>query len=213
MTVVKLAVEDLAADRSCTEELPPECFSWYYHTLIPGGVSGWAPQVVLDLPAGTYGLWGPGELSPFPAATLTVTGDPDIPVDGPEPQTASIIVTKKGIGEKLTFSVEGKLRSGPQIVEIVNAADQLLFIEARQIPWPPTIEQSSAQLAPDAVDEAQLRAVISTSQQSPGAKQWVVIDLTPGSVYLACYIPDPVATADFFGWYKGAAAVAPVSAS
>ena len=127
--VIKLAVKDLAADTTCQEGLPPLCFNWYYHTLIPGGVSGWSPQVILDLPAGVYGLWGPGELSILLAATLTVTGDPgslQSPAPNRKPRPSSS--PRRALAEPFRLSVEGPLTPGPQIVAVVNAADQPVIV-------------------------------------------------------------------------------------
>lgn len=172
-----------------------------------------SPQTVLELHGGEYGIWaifGPTELSVDPAATLTVTSDPDAPIAGPEPEAVSIVVTGGDDGRDFVVDVEGTLKPGPQLVQVVNAADQLLFVQAWQL-------AGQAILKPVAmlqdVDLDELQVVADTNAQSPGTKQWVIMDFAPGHVYLSCLIPDPLTTMEARGWYEVAAHIAPVEPS
>src|SRR5215217_1620899 len=71
------------------EEGPDEeSFAWIYDTYIAGGASATGDQSVIDLRGGEYGVWADDPTSPLPAAALTVTGDPDARVEGPEPEAA-----------------------------------------------------------------------------------------------------------------------------
>ena len=69
-------------------EPDPATFAWLYETYIAGGVSATSDQAVIDLKGGEYGVWADEPTSPFPATPLTVTGDPDAPIEGPEPEVA-----------------------------------------------------------------------------------------------------------------------------
>jgi hypothetical protein len=217
--IVRLVQDDTAL---CKERLPPQCYTWYYQTYLPGGVSGWTPQAVIDLPAGDYGFWGPGELGEEPAAILTVTGDPDASIDGPEPQTASFIVTTGEDGAGLALTIEGELRPGPQIIKVSNAADQPILIAAAQEPGPSTSDQVIAMQASEGpsgdtpllnpFDEAQFGWSTFTVAQSPETTQWVVLDLLAGPVYVAGYLPDPNTNVEgSFGWYAATAVAVPVA--
>lgn len=216
--IVRLVHDDSAL---CEERLPPLCYAWYYQTYLPGGVSGWTPQAIMNLPAGEYGFWGPGELGEEPAAILTVTGDRDATIDGPEPQAASVIVTKAEDDRGFVLKIAGELKPGPQIIKIGNAADQPILIAAAQEPGPSTSDQVIAMQASEApggdfpllnpFDETQFGRFAFTVAQSPGTTQWVVMDLTPGPVYVAGYLPDPTTLEEgSFGWYAATAVVAPV---
>lgn len=217
--IVRLVRDDPAL---CEFRLPPLCFAWYYETYLPGGVSGWTPQAILDFPAGEYGFWGPGELGEEPAAVLTVTGDPDAAIDGPEPQAASIVVTGEEDGNGITLQIDGELKPGPQMFEIHNAADQPIFIVVAQVPGQSTSDQllaSKVDATPvgntphfDPFDESEFGRFSLTIAQSPGVTQWVVMDLKPGPVYVAGFLPDPATTDDaLFGWYQATAALASVT--
>src|SRR5215204_660539 len=97
-----------------------EGLSWLYETYISGGPSTMTDvshQAVVNLPAGEYGVWDEDPFSAMPAVALTVTGDPDAEITGPEPEAA---VT---------------------IVEVLNPSDQPHFVDASQYPDEITIEQ------------------------------------------------------------------------
>ncbi|MBW3633462.1 MAG: hypothetical protein KY456_10600, partial [Chloroflexi bacterium] len=129
--------DEIAAGTPIPEDFPGpvEEFTWLYETYIAGGpstVADAAPQVVLNLPAGDYGVWNEDPFSDLPAPALTVTGDPEAPIEGPEPEASVTIVEVGEGGVGYSFTVEGEFSAGPQIVEVLNASDQPHFVEASQ---------------------------------------------------------------------------------
>src|SRR5215217_1930736 len=52
---------------------------------------------------------------------------------------------------------------------------------------------SGATPGPNMLDETLLTFPIYAPVQSVGATQWAVLDADPGSVIIACFVPDPVA--------------------
>lgn len=197
--------DEMAAGTPAPEEGPPiEDLAWIFETYVSGGPSAINPQVVVNLPAGEYGIWADDQASPMPAQGLTVTGDPDpAAISGPEPEPA-VTIEQIGTGGKgFTFGVDGELTAGPQIVKIVNGSDQPHFTSAFQYPEPITIDQvmasimfdpsSGATPAPDLLDLEQTQFVAFVAAQSAGTVTWTVLDLQPGQVGLECWIPDPLA--------------------
>ena len=191
------------------------------------GVAADAPRAVLDLKAGEYGLWGAGILRGRPAARLTVTGDATTAVSGPEPDGAVFIIAPDAGGEGYAIRVEGTLRSGRHLVQVVNAADRPFSLYARQYPGPITVdavatmranmrnasmEPDGATPGPDALDPDLFQRVGFSITQSLGAQQWVVLDLAPGQVYLAGYYPVSF-TPSTGDSQLGIAVVVPVKAS
>ena len=198
------SADELASGTPMTEEEPPpETFAWLFDTYIAGGASVSSDQAVIDLRGGEYGVWGDDPTSSLPAAPLTVTGDPDARIEGPEPEAAVTIVEEGAGGEGFTFSVSGDLTAGPQVVEILNASDQPHFVIGFHYPEEITLEQamafimfdpsSGATPTPDMLDESLLSFPIYAPVQSVGVKQWVVMDPAPGQVILVCFVPDPMA--------------------
>lgn len=186
------------------EEGPnPETFAWLYDTYIAGGASAVSPQSVIDLRGGDYGVWADDPTSPLPAAALTVTGDPDARIEGPEPEAAVTIVEEGAGGKGFKFTVTGDATAGPQIVKIVNASDQPHFVIGFHYPEDITIEQamefitfdpsSGATPSPNMLDETLLTFPIHAPVQSVGATQWVELNAEPGSVIVVCFVPDPMA--------------------
>jgi len=186
------------------EEGPDEAsFAWLYDTYIAGGVSAASDQAVIDLRGGEYGVWGDDPTSPIPAAALTVTGDPDARIEGPEPEAAVTIVEEGAGGEGFTFTVTGEAKAGPQIVKILNASDQPHFVIGFHYPEEITIDQamefimfdpsSGATPSAEMLDETLLTFPIYAPTQSVGTTQWVVMDAEAGQVIITCFVPDPVA--------------------
>lgn len=207
-------------DATCRVGIAPECFTWYALVYHPGGVSAQAPQAILDLRGGEYGLWGPGVLSEHPAARLTVIGDRDAPITGPELAATSITAMSQQSGSGIDIHIDAELHSGPQLVRIVNSTDQLLRMFAAQYPQPITVEQVAAMEeaemndrvtpAPDALDPALFREIALTSPQSPGTNQWFVLDLDPGHLYLSTSFAAPITSELDPGWTMAGAVVVPV---
>ena len=186
------------------EEGPDEeAFAWLYDTYIAGGASATSDHAVIDLRGGEYGVWADDPTSPLAAAPLSVTGDPDARIEGPEPEAAVTIVEEGAGGEGFRFTVTGEATTGPQIVKILNASDQPHFVIGFHYPEEITIEQAmafimfdpSAGATPtaDMLDETLLTFPIYAPVQSVGTTQWVVLDAEPGQVVIACFVPDPVA--------------------
>jgi hypothetical protein len=200
--------DEIAAGTPIPEEFPGpvEEFTWLYETYIAGGPSAVAEparQVVLDLPAGNYGVWNEDPFSDLPAPALTVTGDPEATIEGPEPEATVTIVEVGEGGQGYSFEVDGELQTGPQIVAVLNASDQPHFIDASQYPGEISVEQvmgtfmfdpsGGATPSADMLDFEQFTFVGWAGTQSIGTTQWVVMDLDPGQVLLSCFIPDPLA--------------------
>jgi hypothetical protein len=196
--------DELAAGTPMPEGEPdPQTFAWLYDTYIAGGVSATSDRAVIDLRGGEYGVWGDDPTSTVLAAPLTVTGDPEARVEGPEPEAALTIVEEGAGGEGFKFTVTGEATSGPQIVKILNASDQPHFVIGFHYPEDITIEQAmefimfdpstGATPSPNMLDETLLTFPIYAPVQSAGATQWVELDSEPGSVIIVCFVPDPAA--------------------
>jgi hypothetical protein len=196
--------DELAAGTPMPESEPdPQTFAWLYDTYIAGGVSAPSDQSVIDLRGGEYGVWADDPTSPLTAAPLTVTGDPDARIEGPEPEAAVTIVEEGAGGEGFKFTITGDAAAGPQIVKILNASDQPHFVLGFHYPEDITIEQarefimfdpsSGATPSPDMLDETLLTFPIYAPVQSIGATQWVELDAEPGQVIIVCFVPDPMA--------------------
>ena len=161
------------------------------------------PRPSLISRPGEYGVWDEDPFSSLPAPALTVTGDPEAAIEGPEPEAAVTIVEEGEGGVGYSFRLTGDLQAGPQIVEVLNASDQPHFVEASQYPEEITVEQlmgsmmfdpsTGATPSPDMLDFEQLTYAGWASAQSIGTTQWVVMDFAPGQAILACWIPDPLA--------------------
>jgi hypothetical protein len=196
--------DELAAGTPMPDEgPPPESYLWLFETYIAGGTIATpdAPgQVVVDLRGGDYGVW---TIDPIPAAALTVTGDPDARIEGPEPQAAITIVEEGVGGEGFRFTITGEVKAGPQVVKVLNASDQPHEIVGEQYPEPLTMEQIMASFmfdpstgatpAPDLVDEERFTLAGYAGVQSIGTTQWVVMNFSPGQAVFLCFVPDPVA--------------------
>jgi hypothetical protein len=185
------------------QEPPVESYVFLYDNYITGGPSVDSPHVVIDLPAGDYGVWPDDPFAETPAAALTVTGDAAGEVTGPEPEASATIVEEGEGGQGFKFTVDGTLQAGPQIVKIVNASDQPHFVIAAQYPESITEEQlmntlmfdpsSGATPTPDLLDFEQFAFVGYAAAQSPGSTQWVTMDMEAGQAILLCFIADPEA--------------------
>jgi hypothetical protein len=196
--------KEMASGTPMPEEMPDvETFAWLFETYVAGGVSGASDHAVIDLRGGEYGVWGDDPTSPIPAAPLTVTGDPDARIEGPEPEAAVTIVEEGAGGEGFKFTVTGEATAGPQIVKILNASDQPHFVIGFHYPEEITIEQamefimfdpsSGATPSPNMLDETLLTFPIYAPVQSVGTTQWVEMNAESGQVILVCFVPDPVA--------------------
>ena len=196
--------DELASGTPMPEEMPdPQSFVWLYDTYVAGGVSATSDQAVIDLRGGDYGVWGDDPTSMIAAAPLTVTGDPEARIEGPEPEAAVTIVEEGAGGEGFKFTVTGDATAGTQIVKILNASDQPHFVIGFHYPEDITIEQamefimfdpsSGATPSPNMLDETLLTFPIYAPVQSVGTTQWVALNAESGQVIIVCFVPDPVA--------------------
>lgn len=199
--------DELAAGTPPPDEMPPvEDFAWLYETYVAGGPSSFSDmsrQAVVNLPAGDYGVWGDDPFGALTAAALTVTGEADAEITGPEPEAAVTFVETGEGGVGYEFDVQGEIEPGPQVVKILNASDQPHFVEALQYPEEFTVDQvmaafmfdpsTGATPSPDMLDFEQMSVAGWASTQSLGTTQWVVMDLQPGRTMIACFVPDPLA--------------------
>jgi hypothetical protein len=202
--------DEIVAGTPVPEEGPSpeqlEGLAWLFETYIAGGPSTLTDvsrQAVVNLPAGTYGIWNEDPFSSLPAPSLTVTGDAEATIEGPEPEASVVIVETGEGGVGYSFTVEGEFQAGPQIVEVLNASDQPHFVEASQYPEEITVEQvmgsfmfdpsGGATPSPSMLDFEQFAFAGWASTQSIGTTQWVVMNFEPGQTILACWIPDPLA--------------------
>lgn len=201
---LSLADELVAGTPIMGEGAPPLDLAWLYETYIASGPSSLTPQVVVNLPAGEYGVWQDDPGSVLPAPGLTVTGDADpAAITGVEPAALVTLEQQGAGGQGFAFAVDGVLQAGPQVVKIVNASDQPHFSSAFQYPDPITVDDlmgaamfdptTGATPAPDMVDFSQLRYVAYVPTQSPGTTTWAVLELAPGQVGVECWLPDPEA--------------------
>lgn len=216
--------DELAAGTPVPAEgmAPPESDAWLYDTYVTGGGSTFSPRAVVDLPAGAYGVWAEDPVSTIPAIPLTVTGDPEARIEGPEPEAAVTIVEEGAGGEGFHFNVQGDFVAGPQVVKVLNASDQPHFIIAFQYPEPFTEEQLMATLTfdpsaggtptPDMLDFEQFAFAGWAGAQSPGATPWVTMDLAAGQAALMCFVTDPKA-GDVPHAFEGMMQLVPVAAS
>ena len=198
---ISYADEVAAGTPAPMEEPPVESYVFLYDNYVTGGPSAMSPYVVIDLPAGDYGVWPDDPFAETPAAALTVTGDPAAEITGPEPVAVAAIVEEGEGGQGFSFSVDGELKAGPQIVQIVNASDQPHFVIAFQYPEPVTQEQvmnammfdpsSGATPTPDMLDFEQMSFGGYAAAQGAGTTQWVTMNLTAGQAILVCFISDP----------------------
>ncbi len=204
-TLDDLSVADeLAAGTPVPEDGPPsEELVWLYDTYLIGAGSAFSPEVVVDLPAGDYGVWAEDPSTGIPAAALTVTGDPEAAIEGAEPEAAVTIneVGKGGAG--FSFEVQGDFAAGRQVVAVHNESDQPHFIIALQYPEPITQDQLMAAMmfdpstgatpTPDMINPDLLMPAAWSGVQSPGTTQWVTMNLEEGQAVLMCFVTDPEA--------------------
>lgn len=211
MTVEDLSYADeIAAGTPVPEEGPSpeqlEGLGWLFETYLAGGpstVNGVSHEAVVNLPAGTYGIWDEDPFSSLPVPSLTVTDDTETAVDGPEPESSVVIVELGEGGVGYSFTVEGELQAGPQIVEVLNASDQPHFVDASQYPEEITVEQMMGSMmfdpsggatpTADMLDFEQFSYAGWAGTQSIGTTQWVVMDFESGQAIIACWLPDPLA--------------------
>jgi hypothetical protein len=174
-------------------EGPP---AFYYEVPIAGGIyaePGTTTSTVLDLNAGEWVLWAEDPAAPQKPVPLVVTGE--APANQPEP-TADATIT----GLEMSFTVEGELAAGPQVIKFVNGGEQPHFLLMLKVPDGTTVDDFLALSAtfdnPSATPPGNLSfedvvASVNTADQSGGTTTWISADLDAGTYILACFVPDP----------------------
>jgi hypothetical protein len=195
--------DELAAGTPVPVAPDPASLAWLYDAYLTGAGSADSPDVVVDLPAGEYGVWADDPIAANPVAALTVTGDLASTVTGPEPEAAVTISEEGAGGQAFSFQVDGELEAGPQIVKVVNSSDQPHYALIGQYPDPITLEQLQGLFMgqapgpgtpePERIDVNQITTAGYASTQSAGTSQWVVMNFTPGQAFIVCFVPDPQA--------------------
>jgi hypothetical protein len=174
--------------------------SWLAEVTLAGGISptnGATAQGVIDLAPGNWAIWG-DDFTPA-AISLTVTGDVPSVQSLPE---APVVIREVREDDGFAFELDGEPASGTQLLEIVNASDQIHFVEFVQLSSPASAEQVLAFLStPVGLEPDPALAVPSDFQvwltpwyaaaQSPGTTQWLVTSFAPGSYAMICWLPDP----------------------
>ena len=185
-------------------DVPPD---WFYEVHLAGGAAAEAPgvtaQAIVDLRPGTYVVWDGNPDNPqgqAPPAQLRVTGDAASPAAAPEP-AADVTIREVKTDEGYAFELEGELAPGPQVIEVVNDADQPHFFILIRSPGPITRDQALALLMlnpstgatppPGLPDPTAFVETAGVGTQSAGTTQWLATNLEPGYYVIACFIPDP----------------------
>lgn len=187
------AAESAPASSAEEESLPPP---FYYEIPLAGGIyagAGESASMVLDLTAGEWVLWVEEPGAPQAPALVVVTGE--APADQPEP-AADVTIT----GQDMSFTIEGELVAGPQVIEFVNAGQQPHFVTMLKVPDGTTVDDFLALAAtfgdpaatpPGTLTFEEITDEFSTADQSSGVTTWATADLESGSYILVCFVPDP----------------------
>lgn len=111
--------------------------------------------------------------------------------------TADVVITETGTSGTFDFGAEaGTFAGGPAVIEIVNDSDQPHFIYGVRFDDPISEEEVMALLmeeepATPAADAPEDDLTTVTGTQSPGATQYLALDLEPGYYVLLCFVGDP----------------------
>jgi hypothetical protein len=169
--------------------------TFVYQAHFAGGATampGMPAQVVIDLAAGDWILWGDDPGAPPAPVTFTVTGD--MPAELPEP-AADINVTFIDFG----IAVEGSLTAGDHILHIENQGAQPHFLFLAKGPDTMTNDdiatileaEMSGQMTPEALpfNPTDLMPVLASGTQSIGTVTWVHASLEAGTYAALCFFP------------------------
>jgi hypothetical protein len=196
-------LDDLQAAYAPVDPPPPGSIDWIYETYSPGGVgtfvTGQRVQAVVDLWPGSYGVAVAGPEEPQRPLPLAVTEGPASPVAMAEPTADATLAVTAG-PDANTFSLEGQLVSGPQVLRIRNVAEQAHHVQFIRSPAPVTREQvaelfrllvEGEPVPPELPSPETWVPVAFAGPLSTGATQWLAVDLDPGSYLVACFVTDP----------------------
>lgn len=187
-----VTMDDLNTLVATPVQEPP---SWYYDTLMPGGVAstpGQAADAVIDLKPGSWVASGPDLSTPLFA--FTATGD--VPSDVKDPTTnATITLTE--------FSIvlsDGALNAGDNTIKLENTGKEPHFLFLAKGPDSMTKEQVGAAISADmsgtpvasgGLTDTDLTPVFESIDQSGGTIQWLSLSLEAGTYAGMCWVPDP----------------------
>lgn len=197
-------VMDRAATPVAGGEDPMAGQAWLNETGLSGGPGAMPGETSVATSNLTPGEWAVADdfnlRSLAGAPIVTVTGEA-MPTDAAAPPTdVTMLETGQG-GEGFFFELQGTLQVGPQTIEIANASDQPHFVEFVRLPGPATEEDllhlfmgdPMASPEPDALNPEDFVLAAYASAQPIGNRQWLEVDLEPGTYAIACWIPDPLA--------------------
>lgn len=175
---------------------------WLYGTtFIPGpyAAAGGSGEGIVDLPPGDWLVWGGNDI-PFAGPVLTVTDEGATGTVAPEPPV-DIAVSLK---EYAFVGLESGVHSGSQVWQLTNTGTQPHGFDLIRAPHAMTVEQVMTLLAlpdgavpPPGVPAADEFVQVSGSGPiSPGETAWLVLpDLSPGTYFALCFVPDRETTA------------------
>ena len=203
-TLADLMPEGMAspeAEGAAEEDVDPAALAWLYDTYVAAGAfaePGRTGQGIVDLPPGEYVVWADDPASLAFAPTMSVTGE--MPADLPAPE-ADVTVTEVGTAEGYAFELTGEFGTGTQVVAVLNKSDQPHFLELARLPAPVTEEQlmqffmlDETATPPPGLPEINFDEIVLAGyapSQSAGSTQWTVVNVEPGTHWLACWVPDP----------------------
>jgi hypothetical protein len=192
---------DVPASPTAADEGSMGLPAWFYEVTLPGGpyaLPGETASAVIDLTAGEWILWGEYPGAPQAPIPVTVTGDP--PANVPA-VTADIQITMV----EYDFVVPTPFPAGPQVIELTNVGQEPHFFTVARVPMGTTADEALAAFFARYGDPAEtpagglsiagaedLTIAFVRGTQSAGTTAWHTIDLTPGTYFAVCFIPDPV---------------------
>jgi hypothetical protein len=172
--------------------------AWFYAATLPGGpyaLPGETASAVIDLIAGEWVLWG--EYPGVPQAPVAVTVTGEAPADVPS-VSADVQITMV----EYDFIVPSPLPAGPQVIELTNVGQEPHFFTMARVPKGTTADEALAAFFARYWDPAattagglspeDLTIAFVRGTQSAGTTAWYTADLTPGTYFAVCFIPDPV---------------------
>lgn len=184
------------ASPPAAEEDPLEPFAWLYQVTLPGGpyaLPGATTSAVIDLTAGEWVLWGEFPGAPRAPVPVTVTGEAsvDVPAVNADMQITMV---------EYAFVVPTPLPAGPRVIEIANVGQEPHFFTLARLPGGTTADDALAAViaryggpaAAGGLGADELTIAFVPGTQSAGVTAWYAVDLTPGTYFAVCFVPDPV---------------------
>jgi hypothetical protein len=187
------------ADQVLATHQPADSFlpSFFYTATLPGGPGSVPPggtgQVVVELTAGDWALWGGSESSNPPPVFITATTGTPVTQTAPTPIVTITEVDFAFGGFGQTFP------AGKQTWQVVNQGTQPHMLSVAQVPLGTTVADvlesiGQPQNATPSTgvlrrEDFQDRGGIIT--QSPGTTVWPLLDLPAGHYVTLCFVGNP----------------------